>query len=363
MLASTGKIVGNTAPFAVTLYPLNHDLWSRYMICEPVNIDGSLDVKRCSRCHEIKPASAFSKRSDRKSGLQSRCKSCDVEYRAERPKKVLESYPDFKTCNKCNQNLPSSDFNKKSDSSDGLGHTCRACERLRHERRAATPKKIVEAKVCSACGDLKAISEFSLHKYMVDGHSSICKKCDAQAHKDIALLEKIVPEFKKCAKCDQTKAANEFGPCATRRDGLQYMCYECGSQHARKRRNENPEKVAAKSREYRQRYPDRHCAQVSKRRAAKYRATPPWITDDHKKEINFLYWFSNAINGLHGKSYQVDHVHALRGKNFSGLHVPWNMQVIPSSINARKSNNVPANEIDVFWNFTKKQLEKFYGVK
>jgi hypothetical protein len=59
----------------------------------------------------------------------------------------------------------------------------------------------------------------------------------------------------------------------------------------------------------------------------------------------------------------VDHVHALRGKNFSGLHVPWNMQVIPSSINARKSNNVPANEIDVFWNFTKKQLEKFYGVK
>jgi hypothetical protein len=39
------------------------------------------------------------------------------------------------------------------------------------------------------------------------------------------------------------------------------------------------------------------------------------------------------------------------------------MQVIPASINARKSNKPPANEIGMFWNFTKKQLEKLYGVK
>ncbi len=333
------------------------------MICEPVNIGGSVDVKRCSRCHEIKPASAFSKRSGRKSGLQSRCKSCNVEYRAERPRKVFEAYPEFKTCNKCNQNLPSSDFTKKSGSSDGLGYTCRACERLRHERRAAAPKKIVEAKVCSACGDFKAISEFSVHKYMVDGHSSICKKCDLQAHKDIALVEKIIPAFKKCPKCNAVKPHFEYGKCSTRRDGLQYSCLECGRRDAKEDRQKNPERAKKKSKKWRQNNPEKHCALVSKRRAAKMKATPPWVKDEHIAEIDFLYWFSSKINGLHGHSYEVDHTHALRGENFSGLHVPWNLRVMPSSANARKSNKPPPEEHDLFFHFTMKELEAEYGSK
>lgn len=34
----------------------------------------------------------------------------------------------------------------------------------------------------------------------------------------------------------------------------------------------------------------------------------------------------------------VDHIMPLKGVNFSGLHVPWNLQLMPLSENIRKGN-------------------------
>lgn len=72
-------------------------------------------------------------------------------------------------------------------------------------------------------------------------------------------------------------------------------------------------------------------AKDAKRRAFELRATPVWLTRDHFKQIEELYKLS-------GCGFEVDHIVPLCGTNVSGLHVPWNLQVIDCAANRKKSN-------------------------
>lgn len=73
-----------------------------------------------------------------------------------------------------------------------------------------------------------------------------------------------------------------------------------------------------------------------KRHAKKLRATPSWADLD---AIAQFYVQSQQITEDTGIRHHVDHIVPLQGRNVSGLHVPWNLQVIPAEDNMKKSNH------------------------
>lgn len=72
-------------------------------------------------------------------------------------------------------------------------------------------------------------------------------------------------------------------------------------------------------------------AQEANRRAQKIKATPKWADLVKIRQI-----YERCPAGMH-----VDHIVPLRGKNVCGLHVEYNLQVLPASDNCRKNNKWP----------------------
>jgi 5-methylcytosine-specific restriction endonuclease McrA len=52
----------------------------------------------------------------------------------------------------------------------------------------------------------------------------------------------------------------------------------------------------------------------------------------HKAAIRLVYSVASVL-GAH-----VDHIVPLAGENVSGLHVPWNLQILPPIENMKKGN-------------------------
>ena len=78
------------------------------------------------------------------------------------------------------------------------------------------------------------------------------------------------------------------------------------------------------------------------RRSKTYRlkvkqATPPWAD---KEQIRLLYAQAKRLTKETGVRYSVDHGIPLRGELVWGLHVHYNLSVIPLEDNSRKGNAV-----------------------
>jgi hypothetical protein len=76
------------------------------------------------------------------------------------------------------------------------------------------------------------------------------------------------------------------------------------------------------------------------RRASEYMATPDWLTKDQKREIALFYKQAKTQSDFHETEFHVDHIEPLNGKTSCGLHVPWNLQVLPATENMKKGNKL-----------------------
>jgi len=76
----------------------------------------------------------------------------------------------------------------------------------------------------------------------------------------------------------------------------------------------------------------------SKRRKVIEKSTPDWLSQRHKDQIADQYWLAQDLAAVSGETYHVDHIVPLQGKDICGLHVPWNLQVLPADLNLQKGN-------------------------
>lgn len=100
----------------------------------------------------------------------------------------------------------------------------------------------------------------------------------------------------------------------------------------------NPEKLAEYQRRKNNKRPSQRNLWTMNYRTAKIDRMPKWLTDAHLLEMESAYVYCSALR-LVGLDYHVDHVVPLRGKTVSGLHVPWNLQILPGRENMSKGNS------------------------
>lgn len=152
----------------------------------------------------------------------------------------------------------------------------------------------------------------------------------------------------KCKTCIKTYAASWFEKnkekilTTTKQAKRDWYCANKTKERARakKYQRDNKQTISKQQREYRQENKDKFNFHAASRRALKAKATPKWLTEDHKQQIANFYSLAKELSWLSESPLEVDHIVPIKGKNVVGLHVPWNLQILPKTMNQQKGTKL-----------------------
>lgn len=175
------------------------------------------------------------------------------------------------------------------------------------------------SKICRVCSQDTPLNKM-LPRYDRKGHySNICKSCHNLSTKDYY-------HEKKEVRKDYNKAWREGNKDHIKSESKIYY-------------SENKEKINAYLKSWQSANKDRMRMYGAARRALQKQALPKWLNEDQMREIDSFYAHARDCELVSGQAYHVDHIVPLKGENVCGLHVPWNLQVLPADVNLSKHNN------------------------
>lgn len=111
--------------------------------------------------------------------------------------------------------------------------------------------------------------------------------------------------------------------------------------HARYRKSKKGKRVATLGlSSYRGKYPWKANAHNMWAHSRRLGRLPKWATPAHRAEIEQYFKDADYIQCLTRTKMEVDHIVPLQGTNVSGLHVPWNLQILTATENRQKKNKL-----------------------
>ena len=148
--------------------------------------------------------------------------------------------------------------------------------------------------------------------------------------------QRIKDKDKRAAYLAAWKAKNPDRVKELRRESAR-RCHEAGYVRRKEWGNNNPERVRNSRKKWIAKNPGKRASDVRSRQLAKSRAEPAWLSKEQKNQIAEYYKEAARLTKNKGVPHEVDHIVPIRGKVVCGLHVPWNLQVLTSTENRRKS--------------------------
>lgn len=210
-----------------------------------------------------------------------------------------------------------------------------------------------DTKVCKKCGISQPVSEFQKERRVKSGRQASCRTCKKEyARKRIknpVAREKARKNGRESYQRNRDKqAADTARYYRENRDKL----LSRNKARNRERYLEDEAhrlKIKDKNRQWAIKNRERVTALGREKQLRKARATPSWLSPIQQAQIQEFYDVAIAKSIQTGMNYQVDHIVALKGKAWRGLHVPWNLRVITAVDNNRKLNNPPHEMRQLFW--------------
>ena len=207
-------------------------------------------------------------------------------------------------------------------------------------------------KTCKVCLIQKLVTAFRLHD---EYYSRACIKCLNAKRRETFAKNPELRAIKRQTDMADWHKHKEKRLASTKEWAQQNV--EKMREYSKAYKQRNKEKIAERSKLYVQQNPEKrqattkayrvsHKAEgaetVRRRQAKLLQRTPKWLSVDDIWMMQQAYELAAVRAKLFGFSWHVDHVIPLQGKFVSGLHTPYNLQVIPGVENVRKSNTFGA---------------------
>lgn len=188
-----------------------------------------------------------------------------------------------------------------------------------------------QEKTCSKCRQQLPPSEFYADKSRPDGLATFCKPCRREKQRLIAANED--PQVRK--QRQRLYYQNNKHACDERKK-------EWRSKNPAKPKvftEEQLERKRESGRRHYERNKSTYLVNWARRRAAKIQRTIR-LSEEHLAQIDQMYADAKRLTAETGISHHVDHIAPLQGEMVSGLHAPWNMRVVPANENLSKGTRV-----------------------